>query len=627
MYNLLDKYKDINDIKNMGFKEKIQLAEEIRRFLIDKVSKTGGHLSSNLGVVELTMCLFDVFDFNKDKIVWDVGHQSYVYKILTGRKGGFDTLRQFGGMSGFPKTSESKYDFFQTGHSSTSVSAALGMARSRDIQNKNYNVIAVIGDGALTGGMALEALNDVGYRKTRLIIVLNDNQMSIAHNVGGVSRYLNKLRLDPKYNKLKQDVENALKKIPNIGPGMAKYLEKFKNGIKQMIVPGMFFEDIGLKYLGPIDGHNIKDLVEVFTMARKINGPVVIHVVTKKGKGYKFAEKNPGKFHGIGPFDCSNGEIAVSSTETYSKAFGNKLMEIAKKNCKLVAVTAAMRDGTGLKSFSNKFPDRFFDVGIAEQHAVTLCAGMARTGLKPVFAVYSTFLQRAYDQIIHDVCIQKLSVIFAVDRAGIVGADGETHQGIFDLSYLTQMPNMKVMCPKCTDEIGYMLDFALEQEGPVAIRYPRGGDNVCLKPIKEFKLGKWERIEGHGKIALIAEGKMIQYAILARRKLIKIGIDVIVINACFVKPIDEEMINTLVENNIDIVTIEDNIVRGGMGSYILEYINSLQNHIKVINLGFKDEFIPHGKPEILYKLYGLDAEGIKTSVLKIVSEGVNYGAK
>ncbi|MCH3964143.1 MAG: 1-deoxy-D-xylulose-5-phosphate synthase [Clostridium sp.] len=624
MCNLLDNYNDINDIKKMTFNEKIQLAREIRKFLIDKVSKTGGHLASNLGVVELTMCILDVFDFNRDKIIWDVGHQSYVYKMLTGRKSGFDSLRKFGGMSGFPKCSESKYDFFQTGHSSTSISAALGMARARDVQNKNYNVIAVIGDGALTGGMALEALNDVGYRKTKLIIILNDNQMSIGKNVGGVSKYLNKLRIDPKYNKFKQDVETLLKRIPNIGKGMAKYLEKLKNGVKQMVVPGMFFEDIGLKYLGPIDGCDIEELTKVLTLAKKMDGPVVIHVITKKGKGYKFAENNPGKFHGIGPFNCVNGEIAVSSAETYSQAFGNKLVELAEQNGNIAAITAAMRDSTGLKKFSQKFPKRFFDVGIAEQHGVTLAAGMAKAGMRPVFAVYSTFLQRAYDQIVHDVCIQKLPVVFAVDRAGIVGADGETHQGIFDLSYLTHIPHMTVMCPKCTEEMYNILEFALKQNSTVAIRYPRGGDVISLKPSKNFEMGKWERIEGNGRIAVIAEGKMLQYAVLARRELLKEGIDVILINACFAKPIDKSMICELVNKNIDIVTVEDNILRGGMGSYILEYVNTLDNKIRVLNLGFNDEFVPQGKPELIYKLHELDAEGIKNNILKFVNEGVNY---
>lgn len=620
MSNLLDNYKDINDIKSMSLSEQNQLADEIRMFLIDKISRTGGHLASNLGVVELTLSLYNVFDLNKDKLIWDVGHQAYVHKILTGRKDKFETLRQFGGISGFPKKSESPYDFFETGHSSTSISAALGMARARDLKKENYDVVAVIGDGALTGGMALEALNDVGYRKTKLIIILNDNQMSIGKNVGGVSSYLSKLRADPKYNRLKEEVEYALKKIPNIGKGMAKYLEKIKNGIKQMVVPGMFFEDMGLKYFGPIDGHNIKEITEVLSKAKNINEPVIIHVITRKGKGYEFAEKNPGKFHGIGPFYCKSGELCFTSSDTYSKAFGDELITISKDNKNIVAITAAMRDGTGLKEFSARYPNRFFDVGIAEQHAVTLAAGMSKEGLKPVFAVYSTFLQRAYDQLLHDICIQKLPVIFAIDRAGIVGEDGETHQGVFDLSYLTQMPNMTVMSPKCIPELRTMLRWAVEQNYPIAIRYPRGGDNskVSLKPLESFKLGAWETLHNKGEIALIAQGKMVQHAVLVREKLAEEGIDVRVINACFVKPLDKRLLEDLVEEGVNIVTIEDNIVRGGLGSYILEFVNTLHKKVKVLNLGFRDEFIPHGKPDILYKLYGLDIDGIVKSILKIV---------
>ncbi|WP_411679228.1 1-deoxy-D-xylulose-5-phosphate synthase [Clostridium thailandense] len=620
MSNLLENYKDINDIKTMSLEQQRRLALEIRRFLIDKVSKTGGHLSSNLGVVELTLSIFKVFNLNKDKLVWDVGHQAYVHKILTGRKDKFDTLRQFGGISGFPKRSESIYDFFETGHSSTSISAALGMARARDLRNENYDVVAVIGDGALTGGMALEALNDVGYRKTKLIIILNDNQMSIGKNVGGVSRYLSKLRMDPKYNKLKKEVENALKKIPNIGNGMARYLDKLKKGIKQMIVPGMFFEDMGIKYLGPIDGHDIKNLTEVLSKAKDIKGPVIIHVITKKGKGYQFAENNPGKFHGIGPFHCDSGELCFTSCDSYSKAFGEEMVELASKNKNIVAVTAAMRDGTGLKMFSERFPDRFFDVGIAEQHAVTLSAGMAKEGLKPVFAVYSTFLQRAYDQILHDVCIQKLPIIIAIDRAGIVGDDGETHQGVFDLSYLTHMPNMTVMSPKNIPELRYMLKWAINQNCPIALRYPRGGDNcsILMEPLKDFKFGIWERIYDKGDIALIAQGKMVQHAMAVREKLLASGVEIRVINACFIKPIDKELIKDLVDKDVKIVTIEDNMVHGGLGTSVLEYVNILNKKIKVLNLGFKDEFIPHGKTDILYKLYELDVDGIIKNILKIV---------
>lgn len=620
MYSLLENYKDINDIKKMSLEQQKKLAFEIRKFLINKVSKTGGHLASNLGVVELTLSMFNVFNLHKDKLIWDVGHQAYIHKILTGRKDKFDTLRQFGGLSGFPKRNESVYDFFETGHSSTSISAALGMARARDLKNEDYDVVAVIGDGALTGGMALEALNDVGYRKTKMIIILNDNQMSIANNVGGVSRYLSKLRVDPKYNKLKEEIENTLKKIPNIGNGMAKYLERVKKGIKHIMVPGMFFEDMGIKYLGPIDGHDLQGLTEVLSRARNIKGPVLIHVITKKGKGYEFAEKNPGKFHGIGPFHCDSGEVCVTSSETYSKAFGSELLELAAKDKNIVAITAAMRDGTGLKPFAEEFPSRFFDVGIAEQHAVTLAAGMASEGLKPVFAVYSTFLQRAYDQILHDVCIQNLPVVFAIDRAGIVGDDGETHQGIFDLSFLTHIPNITVMSPKNIGELRYMLRYAFNQNCPIAIRYPRGGDNLNVQeePLKDFQLGKWETIYDKGNIALVAQGKMVQHAILAREKLIKLGFDVKVINACFIKPIDEELLRKLVEQKINIITIEDNVLHGGLGASVLEYVNTLNGKVKVSNLGFNDEFIPHGKPETLYKMSGLDTDGIVKKVMEMV---------
>ncbi|OFI07602.1 1-deoxy-D-xylulose-5-phosphate synthase [Clostridium acetireducens DSM 10703] len=618
MFKLLDKYKYENQIKSMSIEELNIFSKEIREFLIEKVSKTGGHLASNLGIVELTISLYNVFDFKKDKIIWDVGHQAYVHKILTGRKDKFDTLRQYKGISGFPKACESQYDMFETGHSSTSISAALGMARARDIKGEKYNVVAVIGDGALTGGMALEALNDVGDRKTNIIIVLNDNQMSIAKNVGGLSTYLSKIRVEPKYNKFKEEFDNALKKIPNIGESMAKSVSKLKNGIKQLVVPGMFFEDIGIKYLGPIDGHNIKELSKVFSKAKHIKGPVLIHTITKKGKGYKFAEKNPDKFHGIGPFNCANGNINKSSNKTYSKAFGSEIIKLAEKNKNIVAITAAMRDGTGLREFSKKYPNRFFDTGIAEQHSVTLAAGMAKVGLKPIFAVYSTFLQRAYDQVLHDVCIQKLPVIFAIDRAGIVGEDGETHQGVFDLSYLSHMPNLTIMTPKCVCELKNMLKWSVEQNFPIALRYPRGGDNINLVPLKDFKVGKWEIIHKEGNIALIAAGKMVQHAELVREKLNSLGIKVSVVNACFVKPIDKSLIKNLVEEDFKIITIEDNVIRGGFGSTVLEYVNSLNKNTKVLNLGFKDEFIPHGSVNTLYNVYELDVDGIIKNIVKII---------
>ncbi|WP_251859495.1 1-deoxy-D-xylulose-5-phosphate synthase [Clostridium sp. Marseille-Q2269] len=621
MKNILDEYKDFNTIKSMSIRELNQFSYEIREFLIDSVSKTGGHLASNLGVVELTLSIFNVFDLNRDKIIWDVGHQAYVYKILTGRKDQFHTLRQYGGLSGFPKRCESPYDVFETGHSSTSISAALGIARARDIKGEDNKVIAVIGDGALTGGMAFEALNDIGFNKTDLIIILNDNQMSIAENVGGMSSYLSKVRLDPTYNKLKKEVNNTLNKIPNVGKGMARSLEKIKNGIKQMIVSGMFFENLGIKYLGPIDGHDIKELSKVMKMAQNIKGPVLIHTITKKGKGYAYAEEQPDKFHGIGPFDCNSGKVSSKACLTYSGVFGQELTNLAQKDKRIVAITAAMKDGTGLRKFGQKFPERFFDVGIAEQHAVTLAAGIATEGLKPVFAVYSTFLQRAYDQLLHDICIQNLPVVFAIDRAGIVGSDGETHQGIFDLSYLSCLPNMTIMAPKCLEEMGIMLKWSLSQDSPVAIRYPRGGDVKSLEmtPIKNIEKGKWEIIsEEEGDIVIIATGKMVQHAIIAREKLNECGIKSTIVNANFIKPIDKELIKNFVKKGYKIVTVEDNVIKGGFGSLVLQYVSELKTHNIVLNLGFKDKFVPHGSTDILYKMEQLDPEGIVKNIVKIV---------
>ncbi|MCB2308032.1 1-deoxy-D-xylulose-5-phosphate synthase [Clostridium estertheticum] len=620
MSRILDNFNDINDIKKMTIQELNDFAKEIRHFLIEKVSKTGGHLASNLGVVELTLSLYNVFDLDKDKLIWDVGHQSYVHKILTGRKDKFDLLRNYGGLSGFPKREESKYDIFEAGHSSTSISAGVGIARARDLQKGDYNVISVIGDGALTGGMSFEALNDIGFRKTKMIIVLNDNQMSISKNVGGMSRYLSQFRIDPTYNRIKKEINSTLRKIPSVGDGMINSIQKIKNGIKQVVVPGMLFENMGITYLGPIDGHDIKEVSKVLKLPKKTDGPVIIHLITKKGKGYKFAEEQPNKFHGVGPFNPSNGELCSSHKESYSEAFGDQIVTLAKENKNIVAITAAMPEGTGLESFSKKFNNRFFDVGIAEQHAVTMAAGMASQGLKPIFAVYSTFLQRAYDQILHDVCIQNLPVIFAIDRAGIVGQDGETHQGIFDLSYLSHIPNMTIMAPKCIGELKTMLTFAVKQDYPIAIRYPRGGDNpnVKMSPINDFKRGKWETLLGGGKIAFIATGKMVQNAILVREKLLNMGIESTVVNACFIKPIDKKLLLDLVDKKYSLVTIEDNIVHGGLGSLVLEYVNSLNKNAKVINLGFNDEFIPHGSVDILYKLYKLDVDGIFDSILKLV---------
>lgn len=618
MINTLDRYKDVYDIKNMSLDELNLLSRELRNFIIESVSQNGGHLASNLGVVELTLSLYNVFDFSYDKLIWDVGHQCYVHKILTGRRSGFQNLRKINGLSGFPKRCESKFDHFETGHSSTSISSALGMARARDLKGENYNVVAVIGDGALTGGMALEALNDVGDNKTKLTIILNDNQMSIGKNVGGLSTYLSSLRIDPNYNKFKRDVEGIIKKIPNIGKGVAKNLERVKDGVKQVLVPGMLFENMGIKYFGPIDGHNIKQLSKVMDKAKNMKEPVIIHVVTTKGKGYKFAEQNPDKFHGIGSFDYMTGCSKKSKGVTYSKAFGKAMVSIASKDKRVVAITAAMKDGTGLNEFSNKFKNRIFDVGIAEQHAVTMAAGMATAGLRPVFSVYSTFLQRAYDQVLHDVCIQNLPVVFAIDRAGLVGEDGETHQGVFDMSYLSHMPNMTIMAPKCVEELEFMLNWALSQESPIAIRYPKGESRLNLKPIKNFQKGKWEVLEDKGKISIISTGRMVEKAFNVKETLKERNIDIGLINATFVKPIDKEMLNKIIDEEKTIITLEDNVILGGFGNSVLNYVRDTNSNIKVVNLGFKDEFIPHGKVDDLFKMYGLDEEAILKEVMKLM---------
>lgn len=619
MYKYLDNYSMENGVKKLSLDELNVFASEIREFLIDKVSKTGGHLASNLGVVELTLSLVKTFDLYNDRIIWDVGHQTYVYKLLTGRKDWFDTLRQFGGMSGFPKKSESILDHFQTGHSSTSISAAIGMARARDLAKKNSNIIAVIGDGALTGGMALEALNDIGYNKTNMTIILNDNQMSISKNVGGVSAYLSQMRIDPKYNKFKEDFTNKLNKI-YLGKEIASSLKRIKGGIKQMVVPGMFFEELGIKYVGPIDGHNIEQISNSLELSKHIKGPVLIHVVTVKGKGYNYAEQNPDTFHGIGPFNLESGKTKSSGKNTYSKAFGKAMVKLAEEHENLVAISAAMPTGTGLSEFSEKYPDRFFDVGISEQHATTLAAGMASEGLIPVFAVYSTFLQRAYDQIIHDICLQKLPVILAIDRAGIVGEDGETHQGVFDMSFLTHIPNITIVSPKCVDDLPYLLEWAIKENKPIAIRYPRGGDkqNNELKLYKNIISNKWEVVSEGDKVAILAAGKMVSKAVAVKKELLKSGINPLIVNACFIKPLDTELLDSLVEEGYKIITLEDNYIIGGFGLFVLNYLNAKKQSVEVLNLGFKDEFITHGSVETLYKLYGLDEEGIFKSILNFL---------
>lgn len=619
MINILESMKFPKDIKSLSNDQMEQLGEEIRKFLIESVSKTGGHLASNLGIVELTLSIFKSFDIEKDKIIYDVGHQSYVHKILTGRKDKFDMLRQKDGISGFPKRHESEYDFFDTGHSSTSISAALGMARARDIKGEDYSVIAVIGDGALTGGMSFEALNDVGFKKTKLIIILNDNQMSISKNVGGLSKYLNNIRMEPKYNEIKNSINLRLKKS-KYGKELIEPLSKIKDSIKQLVVPSMLFEDMGIKYVGPIDGHNMLKMNEVLTKAKAIDGPVIIHVVTKKGKGYEFAENSPQTYHGVSPFDCIYG---VQEKETpsynYSNEFGRVITDLAREDENIVAVTAAMPDGTGLKEFSKNFPKRFFDVGIAEEHAVTLCAGMACGGLKPVFAVYSTFLQRAFDQVLHDVCIQNLPVVFAIDRAGIVGADGETHQGILDLSFLSIIPNMTIIAPKCLSEMEVLLRYAINFNGPIAIRYPRGNDIVKnIKPVSKIKYGKWEIINSGEKVAIIGTGKMIQYIIKANEKLQKENINCTIVNAIFIKPLDKELIKELVNNNYKIITVEDNMHAGGLGSMILDELNNLNYKEKIKILAYEDKFVNQGNVDELYAENGLNDEYIIKEVKKLL---------
>ena len=570
---ILEQIKGPEDLKKLTSEELSQLAEEIRAFLIEKISHTGGHLASNLGVVELTIALFRTFDLPEDKIIWDVGHQSYTHKILSGRRMEFDELRQYGGLSGFPKRKESPYDSFDTGHSSTSISAGLGIAQGRDILGEDYKVVSVIGDGALTGGMAYEALNNAARMKKNFIIILNDNKMSISENVGGMSRYLGGLRTGAGYNDLKKNVADTLERIPVVGGRMIDKIKRTKNSIKQLFIPGMLFENMGITYLGPVDGHNIPALCKVLKEAQKLDHAVLVHVLTKKGKGYEPAEKNPAHFHGVSPFDIKTGKpLAEKKYPTYTDVFSKKLCQLGETHPELVAVTAAMPDGTGVAAFGKKFPDRFFDVGIAEAHAVTSAAGMAAAGLRPVVAVYSSFLQRGYDQILHDVCIQNLPVLFAVDRAGLVGSDGETHQGIFDYSYLTSIPNMSVAAPKNLWELRAMLDFAMDYKAPFAIRYPRG---TAYRGLKEFMqpiaYGKGEIIYEEENIALLAVGSMVSTGEHVREKLKEEGVSCTLANARFVKPFDKELVDRLAKNHRLIVTMEENVLQGGFGDAKLRH--------------------------------------------------------
>lgn len=618
---ILERINKANDIKALMPEEYETLAEEIRTFLITKISRCGGHLASNLGVVELTIAMHLVCTFPEDKIIWDVGHQSYTHKLLTGRREGFDELRKYGGISGFPKKRESNCDSFGTGHSSTSISAGLGYAEANRILGKKNTVISVIGDGALTGGMAYEALNNAARSDQNFIIVLNDNEMSISHNVGGMSEYLNQLRTGKIYNNLKNSVMDSLKKVPGGDTAIAK-IRKTKSGIKQLFIPGMLFEDMGITYLGPVDGHNIKKLIRVLEEAKKLDHAVLVHVITKKGKGYLPAEKEPWKFHGVEPFDVKTGAAIRQKTKpTYTDIFSAAMVKLGEKYSDLVAITAAMPDGTGLTKFRETFPERFFDVGIAEEHAVTFAAGLAAGGMKPVVAVYSSFLQRAYDQMIHDVCIQNLPVIFAIDRAGLVGSDGETHQGIFDLSYLSTIPNMNIFAPMNLYELTDILKFAMEFHGPLAIRYPRGEAYDGLKELRTpIEYGKSQILYQERDIALVAVGNMVKIAVQVREQLKQYGYHVTLVNVRFVQPMDEPMLEELEQSHFLVVTLEENILNGGFGVKVTRFAKNRNMGYDVMNLSLPNLYVEHGNVGILMKEVGIDTNTILDRILEYLKD-------
>lgn len=609
---MLEKIQKPNDIKKIPADQLSALAEEIREFIIESLSKTGGHLASNLGVVELTIAMHRVFDLPKDKLIWDVGHQSYTHKILTGRKDGFETLRREGGISGFPKRSESDCDVFDTGHSSTSISAGVGYVRARELKKENYSVVSIIGDGALTGGMAYEALNNAASLKSNFIIVLNDNEMSITENVGGMSSYLSGLRTASAYRDFKMDVTKALNRIPGIGPGMVDAMRKTKSSIKQIIIPGMLFEDMGLTYLGPVDGHNIPQLIKTFQEAKRFEGPILVHVLTQKGRGYEPAMRHPARFHGAGPFDVKTGLPVGKSNPTYTDVFSTVMRKMGDRRKDVAAVTAAMMTGVGLKRFYNMFPDRCFDVGIAEEHAVTFAAALSLGGITPVVAIYSSFLQRAYDQIMHDVCMQNLHVVFAIDRAGLVGYDGETHHGIFDLSYLGSMPNMTILAPKNLWELSDMIKFAVDYDGPIAVRYPRG---EAYTGLKEFRapicLGKSEVIHEGSRVALLAVGSMVKMAEEVQKQLKeRMDMDAALVNARFVKPIDEELLRSFADTYELVVTLEENVKDGGFGERVLAFAEEEDLPFGVEIIALPDRFIPHGSVSYQMKQVGFTPEDI-----------------
>lgn len=621
--NLLDKINSPADVKKLSDEQLKQLAAEIRQLLIKVISHTGGHLAPNLGVVELTLALHKVFTTPQDKLVFDVGHQAYIHKIITGRREQFPTLRQYGGLSGFPKRSESEHDAFGTGHSSTSISAALGMAVARDLQGEDYNVVAIIGDGSMTGGMAFEALNNAGTLHKKMVVVLNDNEMSISKNVGAMSDYLYHLRTGETYNKIKNDIEGWLKNM-EFGTDVLKAIRRLKGSVKYLMVPTSIFEELGFTYLGPVDGHDIHGLIEVLQAAKKIDGPVMVHVLTKKGKGYKPAEESPNKFHGTGPFEIATGKKITNPAApiSYTEVFGKTITELADSDKKIVGLTAAMPDGTGLNIFAQAHPDRFFDVGIAEQHAVTAAAGMAAAGMKPVTAIYSTFMQRAYDSILHDICMQKLHVTMCLDRAGLVGDDGYTHHGVFDYAYLRSIPNMTIMAPKDENELRHMLKTALSFNGPISVRYPRGsGVGVDItEPMHELPIGKAEVLREGKELCFWAIGSMVQSAVQAADKLKEQGIDAGVVNMRFAKPLDKELLIEHAKRYGKIVTLEEGVLAGGVGSEVLEILDDagLLRQCAVLRLGIPDEFVTHGDKKLLFRDLGLDTDAIVQKAAEFV---------
>ena len=621
MRMILEKIKEANDVKQLSLSECEQLAQEIRDFLIRSLSETGGHLASNLGVVELTIALHRFLHFPEDKLVWDVGHQAYTHKILTGRKEQFATLRKTGGLSGFPKRKESDCDAFDTGHSSTSISAGLGLVQARDLKGENYQVVSVIGDGALTGGMAYEALNNAAELKKNFIIILNDNEMSITRNVGGMSSYLDHIRMAAPYTELKMGVTNALKKIPKVGDGMVDALHKTKSSIKQLVIPGMLFENMGLTYLGPVDGHDMRQLGKVLQEAKRKQGPVLIHVLTEKGRGYEPAMRHPARFHGAAPYEIETGLPKSKGNPSYTDIFSTVMRKFGDREPDVVAVSAAMVPGTGLKRFGNMFPERLFDVGIAEEHAVTFAAGLALGGLRPVVAIYSSFLQRAIDQILHDVCMQNLPVVFAVDRAGLVGSDGETHHGCFDLSYLSMMPNMTVMAPKNKWELSDMLKFAIRQKSPVAIRYPRGEAYTGLEDHRApIEMGKAEILEKGKEIAILAVGNMVRTAVQVTENLRKKGYEPTLVNMRFVKPLDTELLDSIKEDHSLIVTMEENVKSGGFGEQVMTYYGSRMHGPAVRIVAIEDRFVPHGSVEDLMRQQQMDSDSVTERVLQWQTE-------